>query len=118
MAGPGTACAVPVLSWSHQKFWPRALGRAASSWSQIGDGIHFQQRVESSAPEATAESRIVTSANSGPLAKARRRSRGIRSALRRDQISVKRSSPPLPVTSDLIEVDAVIPDTETGPILS
>ncbi len=22
----GTACAVPALSWSHQEFWPRALG--------------------------------------------------------------------------------------------
>jgi hypothetical protein len=30
---------------------------------KIVDGIHFQQRVEWSAPEATAESRIVTSAN-------------------------------------------------------
>ena len=35
-----------------------------------------------------------------------------------DQISVKRSSPPLPVTSELIEVGAVIPDAETGPMLS
>jgi hypothetical protein len=32
--------------------------------------------------------------------------------------SVKRSSPPLPVTNELIEVGAVIPDTETGPMLS
>src|SRR5216683_3896117 len=102
----GTACAVPALSWSHQKFWPHALGRAASSWSQIVDRIHFQQRVELSAPEATAESRIVTSANSGPLANARRRSRWIRSALRRDQISENPSSPPLLVTSELIDVGA------------
>ena len=34
-----------------------------------------------------------------------------------DQISVKRSSRPLPVTSELIEVGAVIPDAETGPML-
>ena len=27
----GTADAVPALSRSHQKFWPRALGRAASA---------------------------------------------------------------------------------------
>jgi hypothetical protein len=47
---------------------------------------------------------IVTSANSGPLAKARRRSCRIRSALRRDQISVNPSSSPLPVTSELIDV--------------
>jgi hypothetical protein len=80
-------------------------GRAASAWSQIVDGIHFQRRVEWSAPEATAESRIVTTANSGSLANARRRSRGIRSALRAGT-SVKRSSPPLPVTSELIEVGA------------
>jgi hypothetical protein len=58
----------------------------------------------------------VTSANSGPLAKARRRSCRIRSALRRDQISVNPSSPPLPVTSELIDVGAV-PDTEVGSML-
>jgi hypothetical protein len=40
------------------------------------------------------------------LAKARRRSCRIRSALRRDQISVNPSSPPLPVTSELIDVGA------------
>jgi ParB family chromosome partitioning protein len=39
----GTADAVPALSWSHRKFRPRARGRAASSWSQIVDRIHFQQ---------------------------------------------------------------------------
>src|SRR6266481_10086536 len=66
----------------------------------------FQKRAEWSAPVATAQSRIVTSANSGPLAKARRRSCRIRSALRRDQISVNPSSPPLPVTSELIDVGA------------
>jgi hypothetical protein len=52
------------------------------------------------------KSRIVTSANSGPLAKARRRSCRIRSALRRDQIRLNPSSPPLPVTSELIGVGA------------
>jgi len=81
-------------------------GRAASTRFYVIDRWHFQQRAEWSAPEATAESRIVTSANSGPLAKARRRSRRIRSALRRDQISVNPSSPPLPVTSELIDVGA------------
>jgi hypothetical protein len=61
---------------------------------------------------------IVTSANSGPLAKARRRSCRIRLALRRDQISVHPSSPPLPVTSELIgRGRGVIPDTEAGPML-
>jgi hypothetical protein len=48
----------------------------------------------------------VTRANSGPLAKARRRSCRIRSALRRDQISENPSSPPLLVTSELIDVGA------------
>src|ERR1700682_2432975 len=52
------------------------------------------------------KSRIVTSANSGPLAKARRRSCRIRSALRRDQIKLNPSSPPSPVTSELIGVGA------------
>ena len=57
---------------------------------------------------------IVTSANSGPLAKARRRSCRIRLALRRDQISVH------PFASHQ-RVDrrgrGVIPDTEVGSML-
>src|SRR6516164_6452227 len=51
------------------------------------------QRLKWLAPDATVES-IVISANSAPRAKARRRSCGISTALPRDQISVKGSSPP------------------------
>src|SRR5215468_1995024 len=55
------------------------------------DGIYFQ-RLKWFAPDATVES-IVISANSAPLAKARRRSCGISTTLLRDQISVKGSPP-------------------------
>jgi hypothetical protein len=71
--------------------------------------------VEWSAPEATAESRIVTTAQF-------RLARECEASIPWDQVgptagtSVKRSSPPLPVTSELIEVGAVIPDPETGPM--
>src|SRR5262249_37789997 len=61
-------------------------GGASSSWSQIVDGNHFQ-RLKWFAPDTTVES-IVISANSAPLAKARRRSCRISTALPWDQISV------------------------------
>jgi hypothetical protein len=93
-------------------------GRAASSSSQIVDRLHFQQRVEWSAPEATAVSRIVIGANSGPRAKARHQSCGIRSALLWGQISVKRSSPPFACHQRVDRRGRVVmPDTETGPML-
>src|SRR5258707_8880058 len=81
---------------------PRGARRLRDSTLSTG-GIFNNER---NGPEATAESRIVTSANSGPLAKARRRSCRIRSALRRGHISVEPSLPPFPVTSEVIDVGA------------
>src|SRR5258708_8325932 len=81
---------------------PRGARRLRDSTLSTG-GIFNNER---NGPEATAESRIVTSANSGPLAKARRRSCRIRSALRRDQISENPPSPPFLFTTELIDVGA------------
>jgi hypothetical protein len=89
-------------------------GGASSSWSQIVDGIH-SQRLKWFAPDATVES-IVISANSAPLAKARRRYCGISTALPRDQISVKGSSPLFACHQRIDRCGcAVISDTEVGP---
>src|SRR5258707_12376310 len=81
---------------------PRGARRLRDSTLSTG-GIFNNER---NGPEATAESRIVTSANSGPLAKARRRSCRIRSALRREHISLNPTSPPLPFTNELVHPGA------------